>query len=74
MVSIFLVMTDLITNNSNAKARTPSATPASLTEQQIKNWRNQLAMTIGPYAFIMPDDEVQRHRDRMMKRLSKLSK
>ena len=42
-----------------------------LTPEQIDNWRRIIASTvvnglkIGPYAYIMPDAEVQRYRDRM---------
>lgn len=41
-----------------------------LTPDQIENWRKIIASTIvngrvvGPYAYIMPDAEVQRYRDR----------
>ena len=36
----------------------------SLTPEQIKNWRKVLSTTIGPYALIMPDSEIQALRDR----------
>jgi hypothetical protein len=36
-----------------------------LTPEQIKHWRDVLCVTIGPYALIMPDSEVQRIRDAM---------
>jgi hypothetical protein len=32
----------------------------ALTEQQIKNWRFVLLGTIGPYANIMPAEDIQR--------------
>ena len=43
-----------------------------LTPEQIKNWRKILAGMIGPYAFLMPDEEVQAIRDRMQARLDKM--
>ena len=36
-----------------------------LSSEQIKNWRKVLVLTLGPYALIMPDEEVQRFRDKM---------
>jgi hypothetical protein len=36
-----------------------------LTEEQIKNWRNVLCATLGPYALIMPDEQVQAFRNKM---------
>ncbi len=36
-----------------------------LTPEQIKNYRSVLCGIIGPYALIMPDEEVQRLRDKM---------
>lgn len=42
-----------------------------LTPEQIKNWRNILAGMIGPYAFIMPDDQVQKIRDKMQRDINK---
>ena len=42
-----------------------------LTDEQLKNWRRTLAMTIGPYALIMPAEEVQRIRDKMQNDLNK---
>lgn len=41
-----------------------------LTKEQLKNWRRTLAMTIGPYALIMPNEEVQEIRDKMQKDLN----
>ena len=36
-----------------------------LTPEQIVNWRNILAGMIGPYALIMPYEDVQKMRDEM---------
>lgn len=40
-------------------------TKTKLTPQQIANWRKILSITLGPYAFMMPENEIERHRDRM---------
>jgi len=36
-----------------------------LTEEQLKNWRQILFGIVGMYAFIMPDGEVERMKDKM---------
>ena len=38
---------------------------SKLTPEQVENWRNVLLQTLGPYALIMPPEEIQRYRDRM---------
>jgi hypothetical protein len=35
-----------------------------LTPEQIKNWRTVMIGMLGPYAMLMPDEDVQRLRDR----------
>jgi len=35
-----------------------------LTEKQVESWRKILALQYGPYAFIMPVEEVQAIRDK----------
>ena len=42
---------------------------AELTPEQIANWRDTLLLTLGPYALIMPVDQIQRYRDEMQERL-----
>ena len=39
--------------------------PKALTEEQIKNWRRVLVGMFGPYALIMPKEQIQAHRDKM---------
>jgi hypothetical protein len=41
-----------------------------LTPKQIENWRRVLCGTIGPYALMMPDAEVQRLRNSMQRRIN----
>ena len=41
-----------------------------LTPEQIENWRKVLSMTLGPYALIMPDEEVQAMRDKMQSKVN----
>lgn len=36
-----------------------------LSSEQIENWRRILVMEIGPYALIMPPEEIQKHRDKI---------
>jgi hypothetical protein len=38
-----------------------------LTDEQVENWRKILAMTFGPYAYMMPKEDVQKMRDKMQK-------
>jgi hypothetical protein len=47
-----------------------SADCEKLTPEQIKNWRNALLGMIGPYALLMPDEEVQQMRDNMQSHFS----
>jgi len=37
-----------------------------LTKEQIENWRKMLVGQIGPWALMMPDEEVQALKDRMI--------
>ena len=34
-----------------------------ITEKQIENWRSVLVGMIGPYALIMPKEDIQKFRD-----------
>jgi len=43
----------------------------TLTPEQIKNWRNVLFGIIGPYANLMPDEDVQAFRDKMQSQCDK---
>lgn len=36
-----------------------------LTPEQIKNWRNALVGILGPWALIMPPEDIQAFRDKM---------
>ena len=36
-----------------------------LTDKQIENWRRVLVTMIGPYALIIPREQIQHIRDRM---------
>ncbi len=40
-------------------------TESELTPEQIKNWRTAMVGMLGPYALIMPDEQIQRMRDKM---------
>lgn len=41
----------------------------TLSPEQIQNWRKALVLILGPYALIMPDELVQKFRDKMQKEL-----
>lgn len=41
-----------------------------LTEEQIKNWRKALIHTLGPYALLMPDEQIQVLFERMQSGLT----
>ena len=47
-----------------------SADSDKLTPEQIKNWRNVLLGMLGPYALLMPDEDVQKMRDNMQAHFS----
>ena len=42
----------------------------TLTPEQIKNWRKILYQSMGPYALIMDEYEVQRYRDEMQEKIN----
>jgi len=42
-----------------------------LSDEQVENWRRILAMTLGPYAYMMPKAEVQKMRDKMQEHVDK---
>ena len=43
-----------------------------LTPEQIKNWRRVMSVMRGPYALIMPDEEVQALRDKFQELIDDL--
>ena len=43
-----------------------------LTKEQILYWRETLSMMIGPYAYIMPVEEIQKHRDKMQEQVNRI--
>lgn len=49
----------------------PTPSPALLTPEQIKNWREILFLTVGPYAFLATDEDIQRMKDNMQANLNK---
>jgi hypothetical protein len=36
-----------------------------LTPEQIKHWRDMLVGMFGPWAFIMPEEDIQRMREHL---------
>ena len=47
---------------------------SELTDEQVKNWREVLCATLGPYALLMPREQVQAFRDKMQTQVNKLDK
>jgi len=43
-----------------------------LSEKQIENWRRMLCADFGPYAFIMPVEELERIVDKFQAKLDRL--
>jgi len=41
-----------------------------MTPEQIKNFRTVLIGTLGPYAILMPDSEVEKMRDRFQEKIA----
>jgi len=41
-----------------------------LNSEQIKNWRSVLATIIGPYALIMPEEEIEEFRNKLQDGIS----
>lgn len=37
----------------------------TLTAEQVDNWRKTMFTMMGPVAFILPDADIQKFRDRM---------
>jgi len=45
-----------------------------LTSEQIKNWRKILSTQLGPYAYLMPEEEIEKCRERMQKQVKEVKK
>ena len=43
-----------------------------MTPEQIKNWRNILCGMLGPYALIMPEEDIIKMKDNFQKRVNKM--
>jgi hypothetical protein len=41
-----------------------------LSDEQVQSWRKILLLQIGPYAMIMPPEEIQKIRDKMQSQFS----
>ena len=44
-----------------------------LNPEQVDRWRKILVHTLGPYALLMPKEDVQKHRDSMQKQIDEFS-
>lgn len=45
-----------------------------LTDEQVKNWRNVLLGIIGPYALIMPKEDVKKMAEKFQEEINKHGK
>ena len=41
----------------------------ALTPEQVENWRNTLSMTLGPYAGIMPVEQIEAYVNMMQAKI-----
>ncbi|MDO8640820.1 MAG: hypothetical protein Q7R33_04700 [Nitrosarchaeum sp.] len=44
-----------------------------LTDKQIENWREVLYEMLGPYAYIMSKEAIQKYRDKLQLEADKLN-
>ena len=45
-----------------------------LNDEQIKNWRKILCVTLGPYAMLMTKEQIQEFRNKTQKNVDKIGK
>jgi hypothetical protein len=48
-------------------------TEKEMTPEQVENWRKVLCEILGPYALIMPVEDVHKFRDKLQKKVNTLS-
>lgn len=62
----------ILVANKTVTPKPPNITDVEkLTPEQIENWRNILCSNIGPYAWIMSDDDIQKYRDAMQLKINR---
>lgn len=64
---IFATLKELKDLADESKKEKKGMTDGKLSPEQIENWRKVLFGMIGPYAKIMPADEIQKFRDKMQR-------
>ncbi len=57
-------------NSGLSNARSNDLLDGQMTPEQIQNWRTMLVGMIGPYALIMPDEEIQKFRDKLQAKVN----
>ena len=45
-----------------------------MNDNQIENWRKVLSLSIGPYAFLIPREEIERIRGNFQREVDSLEK
>jgi len=58
---------------SNVHSNDLLDSPIKMTPEQIQNWRKVLVGIIGPYALIMPDEQVHKFRDRFQTKINSVA-
>jgi len=58
----------MMLNNRKLKMLDPPVS-GRLNAKQLKNWRNALLGVMGPWALMMPDEDVQKMRGEMQRRV-----
>ena len=43
-----------------------------MTPEQIDNWRKALSMTLGPYALLMPEEQIQALRNKFQNEVDEM--
>jgi len=59
--------------DKNKKPEPPPIMTEKLTDEQIENWRKVLCLQLGPYALLMPKEDIQRLRDKMQAQVNSIT-
>ena len=60
-------------NPKHCKVCKKSRNTGGMTKEQIRNWRDVLLATFGPYALIMPVSEIVAYKNKMQQEINKLA-
>ena len=51
--------------NSPVKPDVMRKKNGKLSKEQINNWRKVLSLSLGSFAYFIPDEQIQKYRDRL---------